>query len=282
MADAATIGVLRDLSLFVGFATGIGIAGYRLMRHYRPQVSWNQEGLVPSRPYNAWDLLLVAALGVFFIVTSINPPSGPEADASFSTAGLVASMVFMLMVCAALLLYLSKLRGLNPAELFGFQHVHWRHILKVLAVFVPVCLGTVFVVALLINQQLEQVLPESEPQEMVQMFVSTSSIATRFLIILAAVIIAPLTEEIVFRGLVYGVLKRYTDAPFAALSSSLMFAIIHMHLGSLGPLWVLAVLFCIAYELTGCLLVPMILHMVFNSTSILLMLLMPEAGGGVP
>jgi membrane protease YdiL (CAAX protease family) len=42
--------------------------------------------------------------------------------------------------------------------------------------------------------------------------------------------------------------------------------------GSLVPLCVLAVLFCIAYELTGCLLVPMLLHMIFNATSIVMMI----------
>lgn len=273
MADAATIGVLRDLSLFVGFATALGVAGYRLMRHYRPQVSWNQEGLVPSRPYGAPDLLVLASLGVFFIVTSMNPPSGEAADAQVSSAVLVVSMVFTLMVCASLLLYLSKVRGLNPAELFGFQKVHWRSILKVVLIFSVICLVTVMLVAMLVAHWLQQVWPELQPQEMVQTFQDSTNFGTKLLVILAAVIVAPLGEEVLFRGFVYGVLKRYTDAPFAALSSSLMFAIIHMHVGSLGPLWVLAVLFCIAYELTGCLLVPMLLHMIFNSTSILLMLL---------
>ena len=61
-------------------------------------------------------------------------------------------------------------------------------------------------------------------------------------IVVAAVIIAPLAEEIMFRGFIYGVLKRYTDAPFAAIISGLFFAIIHMHIGSLVPLWVLAML----------------------------------------
>jgi membrane protease YdiL (CAAX protease family) len=45
-----------------------------------------------------------------------------------------------------------------------------------------------------------------------------------------------------------------------------------MHVGSLLPLLLLAVLLCVAYELTGCLLVPMLLHMIFNATSIGMML----------
>lgn len=279
MADATAIGILRDLALFAGLATAIGILGYRLMRHYRPHVSWNQEGLVLSRPYGAPDLLLVAGLGVAYIALAMNPPVGDAADAPITSAGLVASMVFTLMVCAGLLLYLSKMRGLNPAELFGFQKLHWRHILKVVVGFTFICLLTVALVATLVTHWLQQIWPDLQPQPMVETFQGSGNAAIKFLVIIAAVIIAPLGEEILFRGFIYGVLKRYTDAPFAALTSSLMFAIIHMHVGSVGPLWVLAVLFCIAYELTGCLLVPMLLHMIFNSTSILVMLLMDPSAG---
>jgi membrane protease YdiL (CAAX protease family) len=90
--------------------------------------------------------------------------------------------------------------------------------------------------------------------------------------------VAPVAEETLFRGFIYGVLKRYTDAPFAALLSGLFFAIIHMHTGSLLPLWVLALFFCIAYEVTGCLLAPMLLHSIFNTTSLILMMLGWTAG----
>lgn len=100
-------------------------------------------------------------------------------------------------------------------------------------------------------------------------FQESGSLGFKFLVIIAAVVIAPLAEETLFRGFVYGVLKRYTDAPFAALASSLMFAVIHMHVGSLLPLCMLAVLFCLAYEITGCLLAPMLLHAIFNAVSIL-------------
>lgn len=271
MADAATIGVLRDLAILVAIATALGLFGYRSMRLRRPQVSWNQEGQVLSRPYAAPDLILLALLGVFFIST-MQAPSGEQADAAISSAGIILSMVFNLMVCAALLLYLHRLRGLNPAELFGLQHLHWRSIARVVLVFAVLCLISVSLVAIGVTQWLEGVWPDLQPQQMVETFQTSGSLGIKVLVVIAAVVIAPLAEETLFRGFVYGVLKRYTDAPFAALASSLMFAIIHLHVGSLLPLCVLAVLFCIAYEITGCLLVPMLLHMIFNATSIVMML----------
>lgn len=279
MADAATIGVLRDLAILVTIATALALFGYRTLRLRRPEVSWNQEGQVLSRPYAAPDLILLALLGVFFIST-MQAPSGEQADAAISSAGIILSMVFNLMVCAALLLYLHRLRGLNPAELFGLQHLHWRSIARVVLVFAVICLISVSLVAIGVTQWLEGVWPDLQPQQMVETFQTSGSLGIKVLVVIAAVVIAPLAEETLFRGFVYGVLKRYTDAPFAALASSLMFAIIHLHVGSLVPLCVLALLFCIAYEITGCLLVPMLLHMIFNATSIVMMLFTGVPSGG--
>jgi membrane protease YdiL (CAAX protease family) len=168
-----------------------------------------------------------------------------------------------------LLLYLHRLRGLNPAELFGLQHLHWRSIARVVLVFAVICLISVSLVRrhrcdAMAGGRLAGLAAAADGGDVSK----SGSLGIKVLVVIAAVVIAPLAEETLFRGFVYGVLKRYTDAPFAALASSLMFAIIHLHVGSLLPLCVLAVLFCIAYEITGCLLVPMLLHAIFNATSI--------------
>lgn len=268
MLDLPTVGVLRDLAVFVSIATVLALVGYRLLRHYRPEVSWNFERQVLSRPYAAPDLLVLAGLGLFFVF-SIEPSTGADSAGGVSDSGLIVGMVFNLIVCAGLLLYLHRLRGLNPAELFGLQHLHWRSLWLAVVMFTVIILISVNLVSAASVTWLKDIWPELAPQEMVQAFQASGGIGFKILVIIAAVVIAPLAEETLFRGFIYGVLKRYTDAPFAALISSLMFAVIHLHVGSLLPLWMLAVLFCLAYELTGCLLVPMLLHAIFNAASIL-------------
>jgi len=270
MADAFTAGVLRDLSIYVSIATALALTGYWIMRRYRSEFAWNNEGQVLSRPYAAPDLLMVAGLGLFFIFAIQPHQSAVTTEgAGMSAGGLVASMVFNLLMCASLLAYLHRLRGLNPAELFGLQHIHWRTLALVVLVFTVIILISVNLVSAATMKWLESFWPDQKPQETVRAFQESGSLGFRFLVIVAAVVIAPLAEEILFRGFVYGVLKRYTDAPFAALASSLMFAVIHMHVGSLLPLCMLAVLFCLAYEITGCLLAPMLLHAVFNGASVI-------------
>ncbi len=275
MADAATIGVLRDLALLVSLATALGLAAYWMLRRWRPHVSWSSEGLVLSSPYGFPDLMILSTLGLFFIYAAMGPTDEKAAAGAMTPGSLVASMAFNLVVCAGLLVFLHRVRGLNPAELFGLQRVDGRRLFRVVVVFAVVSLIGVNVVSGVTVTWLQDVWPDLQPQDTVRAFQESDGFMFRFLVVMAAVVVAPLAEEVLFRGFVYGVLKRYTDAPFAALSSSLMFAIIHLHVGSLLPLWVLALLFCLAYEVTGCLLAPMLLHMIFNGTSIALMQFVP-------
>lgn len=279
MLDAPSAGILRDLAVYVSMAIMLALTGYRMLRHYRPQASWNHEGQVLSRPYAAPDLIVLGVLGLFFILAIKPQDAGGEGGAaSMSDSGLVLSMVFNLIVCAALLIYLHRFRGLNPAELFGLQHIHWRTLAIVVLVFTVTALISVNLISAATVDKLKDIWPDLQPQETVKAFQASGGIGFKILVVIAAVVIAPLAEETLFRGFVYGVLKRYTDAPFAALSSSLMFAIVHMHVGSLVPLWMLAVLFCIAYEISGCLLAPMLLHAIFNGVSIIGMLFLDTGG----
>lgn len=271
MLDVPTIGVLRDLSIFVAVATVLALIAYRVLRHLRPEVSWNYEGLVVSRPYAVPDLLLLAGLGLFFIF-AMEPQTTAKAAEGIKEGSLVLGMAFNLIVCAGLLVYLHQLRGMNPAELFGVQHLHWRSMGIAIVMFALIILISVNLVSAAAVSWLKDVWPDLQQQDMVKAFQESDGIGFKILVVIAAVFMAPLAEEVMFRGFVYGVLKRYTDAPFAALISSLMFAVIHMHVGSLLPLWMLAVLFCLAYEITGCLLVPMLLHAIFNAVSIIAML----------
>lgn len=79
-----------------------------------------------------------------------------------------------------------------------------------------------------------------------------------------AVIVAPLTEELFFRGILYRTLKSLLDAGPAILLTSLAFAGAHSSLLAFGPLFALSVFLIIAYEKSGHLAVPIVYHACFN------------------
>jgi membrane protease YdiL (CAAX protease family) len=221
------------------------------------------------------DLVAMTA-GLALLLTTIMQPLSQVAATPPGTPGVsevALGIFFQLMLCCVLLVYLVHVRHLHPVELFGFTIVPWKPLaITLLLTLLPMFL-IVGATAVLSNDWLQRLTPGAQEQDLVRAFMQSDDTLLRVLIVLAAVVVAPVVEETLFRGFIYGVLKRYTDAPFAALLSGLFFAIIHMHTGSLMPLWVLALFFCVVYEITGCLLAPMILHAIFNSTSLIGMML---------
>ena len=113
------------------------------------------------------------------------------------------------------------------------------------------------------------------PQNIVTFFHNASESSDKravYLTMLMAGIVAPLAEETIFRGFIYGVLKRYAGCVVGALISAGLFAAMHLNLSSLPELFVLALCFTLAYEATGSLLVNIFMHSIFNLSMLLVLL----------
>ena len=77
-------------------------------------------------------------------------------------------------------------------------------------------------------------------------------------------ILAPLAEEIYFRGLVYGFLRRWGPAA-ATLGSTLLFVAAHSNLHQIPlPQVVGGILFAVSYEVEKKLMVPVVIHAAGN------------------
>ncbi|TDU62559.1 hypothetical protein EI77_04602 [Prosthecobacter fusiformis] len=283
--DAPTAGVLRDITLLVWLALLIGIAAYKWVRQTRPESGWNWSGRVDARPYLSMDAIVVAAISILLLggLQQAVPGSAdaPAAEAAESIVELSAGSMFLnimvqLMICAVLLFYLRGLRNLNPVEIFGLTQLRPAQIVGTALVFMLPTFFLVMGASAGINVWMQEFWPNLGQQDSVEAFRRSHDPLAKTLLVIAAVVIAPIVEETIFRGFIYGVIKRFTDSFFAALCSALLFAVVHFHMGSLIPLALLALIFCAAYERTGSLAVPMLMHGFFNGTSIALMLLFPD------
>lgn len=87
-----------------------------------------------------------------------------------------------------------------------------------------------------------------------------------------AVVLAPLFEEILFRGVALPVLAQRYGVGRAVLGVSLVFALIHGHIPSLVPLFLLSVALCLAYIYTESIITPMVMHSVFNAMTVTVLL----------
>jgi uncharacterized protein len=94
--------------------------------------------------------------------------------------------------------------------------------------------------------------------------------ASATLVILHSVIVAPLVEETIFRGLVFPYLRRYWPFLPAALVSGAFFAAMHLEPRSLLAFTGLGVLFAWLRERTGSIWSSVILHATANAVALLL------------
>ena len=99
----------------------------------------------------------------------------------------------------------------------------------------------------------------------------------RILIAVMAVIIAPIVEEVVFRGYIYPICKRHTGRIMATFVTSLFFAAIHFNIPALLPLFIFAIFLTIAYEVTGSIWVPISIHACFNAITLIVQALHPSS-----
>jgi membrane protease YdiL (CAAX protease family) len=118
----------------------------------------------------------------------------------------------------------------------------------------------------------------AEKQDLVGMFANADSPWVLAAMIVLAVVVAPVTEELVFRAGLFRFLRTRVPRWIALLGPSLFFAALHVNwstlqgLASLAPLVVLAVVFSVAYERTGHIGTPIVAHACFNLNTIFVIL----------
>ena len=115
---------------------------------------------------------------------------------------------------------------------------------------------------------------ELSDQELVKFITSNAlSLRSKALLFLFLLIEAPVLEELLFRGVLFGGLTKIMPIWPAILLSGLVFAVIHINAATLIPLWFLGAAFAWLYARTGTLLAPMAVHFTFNAVNLILCLL---------
>jgi membrane protease YdiL (CAAX protease family) len=94
-----------------------------------------------------------------------------------------------------------------------------------------------------------------------------------------AVLLAPVAEEMMFRGILYPVIKQVGYPRLALWGTSLLFAAVHLNAVTFVPLTVLALVLTALYERTNNLLAPIAAHLLFNALNFGMLLLLQQGGG---
>ena len=231
-------------------------------------------GAIVQVGFFSWVDLVLASFVVILIASQILAATGSLSQTvpeNIDTRTMVVSVLIWWGLILGPILVSLRFRGFKLGSVFGVDRMPvGRSVLLGVSLLVS-ALPMVFAVDYLASVLLK-VNPSTDAQEVIRIFENSSTGAQRIPIILLAVVIAPVAEELAFRGYLYGVIKRYFGAVPALVLSGILFALIHLNLPSFFPLLVLASVFALAYELSGSLLVPMTMHALFNALSLILVL----------
>ena len=145
--------------------------------------------------------------------------------------------------------------GLRPARL-------WRSVRLLIAIWVGFfVLSGIWALALGLEEQ--QTLPDE--------LGAGDSLVNALVVIMLVTVIAPLGEELFFRGFFYGALRNWRGPLLAALLSGALFGLVHVGsapIGYLVPLAFFGIGLCLLYEWTGSLYPPIALHALNNSIAL--------------
>ena len=97
-------------------------------------------------------------------------------------------------------------------------------------------------------------------------FSTKDSFIVNICLIIYAVIVAPISEELIFRGLILGKLKQYGNV-FASIIVSLLFALIHGNLPQSIPTFIVSLFLCWVTLQSNSIIPAISIHMINNAVA---------------
>lgn len=121
---------------------------------------------------------------------------------------------------------------------------------------------------------LRQVMPKTGSPDVIAMIAPSGfSWVVAMAIILYAGFLTPIAEELFFRGLIYGWLRRHLGVTAAAVVAAAAFALLHQRLDAVIAAFFTGLVLTWLYEKSGSLLPSIALHQAINTTQLVLVYL---------
>jgi len=254
------------------------LLGYLILRAHNVRVFPRCE--FPRAPWNVWDLLrLVAVAAVISRLVEAatvairlhqmaNPGSIPVPQVVVKVLG---GNAIVLLTCGFVLALVGCVAG-RPLRHLGLREqkpirrallglVGWLMVFPIL-----------FVVGLLVFVLGPRVGVRPEFQEVLRESLGLPPAALA-VVLVGAVVVAPVAEEILFRGFLYATLRRSFGPLAAIVLSSAIFSLLHSQLTAAPSLFVIGFLLAYLYERTRSLVAPMAAHAANNLYSLLVVYL---------
>ena len=231
---------------------------------------WNAERLL--RMLSAFFFCLAAGMFAQLLLV----PSGMAQTTDGKFLGAVLHVVFFHVGSFCCIAWLLRKDGTTWQDGFGLAN---GGVLK--PVVIGILVALVATPCTMLLQQAMALTMESggvkpEVQETVKVIRESVALDQQIFYGFLAVLFAPVTEELLFRGVFYQALKARGFRKAAVWGTSLLFALVHYNFLTFIPLTFLALVFIGLYERTGNLLAPIAAHACFNGINFTLLIFNDE------
>lgn len=230
-------------------------------------------GKVAIWPYRATDLIGVIGIAGFFFLMVIQGAMMADdgKDPEISAAALVFNIALQLILAG--LATVMMFHRIRPVQWLGLAWKEWPWVFLI-APGVVVTMWAVFAGLYSVGyMELMESLGVEKVQDTVAILQKEEDVGILILMAFTAAIIAPVCEEIVFRGYLYPVAKKFSGPWVAGVCSALVFSAAHGSMSALLPLFIFGLALVALYELTGSIWAPMAVHFLFNGATVAVQML---------
>jgi len=239
--------------------SGSAASGVRAFEHWRVPWDWTDFIIFWPGAFVAFQALILIALPVADL--GLN-----GADSTVRTA--VESFVQAAMFYAGGLLNLYVLVGLRRGgtlQDLGWRRFRWW--------WIPVAVVAAYA-TLNIADYLQQISQHLLPNQVNQQCITVRHEFGHFFVlgIIVVCVMAPLAEETIFRGFVYGWLRRWSPAALAIPLSGAIFAAVHQEVLLMLPLFAVGGVLALVYQGSKSLWPGAIVHALFNLPGVIAIL----------
>ena len=238
-------------------------------------------GLPPTLPvgnvaywyYRKSDLIGVGAIaGFYYLMIILNAMAAEDMDNyEISPMDLIFNIGLQFFLAGVVIAIVVG--RINPISWLGLKWKDWPWVFLI----APATVLTMWAIFAGLYAIGYDTLMESfgvkQVQDTVEIFKETKSNSVLILMSITTVFVAPICEEVVFRGYLYPVLKKFNGVWIGAFVSALVFSGAHGSMSALLPLFIFGLMLVLLYESTGSIWMCMAVHFLFNGATVVVQLL---------
>lgn len=270
--DVSDLPTFLDVGVFVLCAAGVVILVLWLIKYSGPAALANCPSRENKMPFYVpfgmmlvWIFLVGAgAWGAGFVTQD-----GPKWLNEFTVYMVISYIEIVLCIVMVYIAHIAFARGLKGFGLRAKTIVKdfFAGVVNFVAVY-PLVVASLMLV-MIAGQLVKGEDFEMMEHEGLTVITDTPYLVLKVLFFGAFAVVVPIFEEMLFRGMLQSMIRRYLGSPWGAiLISSVIFALMHTYWMHLPALFMLSLGMGYAYERSGSLARPIFVHALFNGLSI--------------